>query len=72
MGDPEDVLAIKLTRSQCNWAHMVLDKERNDKAGANYIWKGIERGMDQVLERAISREDSTMDWASLLSRVRGN
>jgi hypothetical protein len=40
---------------------MVLDKERNDKAGANYIWKGIKRGMDQVLERAISREDSSMD-----------
>ena len=40
---------------------MVLDKERNNKAEANYIWKGIERGVDQVLERAISRENSSID-----------
>jgi hypothetical protein len=40
---------------------MVLDKERNNKTGANYIWKGIKRSINQVLERAISREDSSMD-----------
>jgi hypothetical protein len=51
---------------------MVLDKERNNKAGANYIWKDIKRDIDQVLERAILREDLSMDWASLLLYIRGN